>query len=177
MPSCCCCRSWREQSLHFRPQCPGEKGRVWTGLDEWASLPGLNQTPRNSPGRPCWPVRPPASCCVSGLLPPWRFAFLLFPNRSFRHVRSLRGFQKMFLCLRQQEATAVAWIQELWIIGGRKLECSKKKVGLLFGGLFVFTFWYSHFLNLGSLWPSRTPWSNCFKEWMRLIHKKYTHDI
>lgn len=81
--TCYCCRSWREQSLHLRCCAVRGEGEVWTDLGQWLQLPGLCQTPRNSPRMACWPVSPQVSGRSSS-----------FPNRSFGYMQSQRAFQK-----------------------------------------------------------------------------------
>lgn len=142
----------------------GGEGAVWTEL-LGCSLPGLGQTPRNNPVKPCWPVSsqvPP--------VPPF--------SKQVLWIHTVpKSLPKSSLLFNTARCNSVPWVQELWIVCGRKVEYSKKNWTFIWG-VFVFflTSWYSHFLNLGSLRPSRTPWSNCFKEWMRMIHKKYIHN-
>lgn len=88
------------------------------------SLPGLGQPPRNSPRKACWPVSPQVSAVPS------------FSKQVLWIHAVPKSLPKNSLLFKTARCNSVAWVQELWITCGRKVEYSKKNWTFIWG-LFV----------------------------------------
>ena len=119
------------------PASSGEgEGENWT----WpvgCSLPGLGQTPRNSPRKACWPVSPQVSP-----IPPF--------SKQVLWIHTVpKSLPKNPILFKTARCNSVAWVQELWIICGRKVEYSKKNWTFIWGLFVCFDFLVLTFLESG----------------------------